>query len=361
MYEFFNQVPKQTFGSWVVPEWRYVRDGLHAELAKLEPHYRNTATPLHNSHTLVKILLTLNTPMLANRLRMADLVRQEVNSKLSNYGLISSITKGRVPDQPQFYNNNVTEFIIYDDSDFDEDDTVVNWESAEPIRVLHHPFNDVTLQIPNGKYMANNVQGFAVISVNIAMLLLQYRAWQEWYVSQGLPLQTCHYFLSRYPVFNMVKSHTDIVIRNRACDLFNKRPLAAFSRVHPVAINDYSSTIDRSLSTIMGYLDRGTYEFGKIVEIMPAIFKHNQAQVLPLPDIAPTRYVRWLMDLTRAPLLNFLIQYNQSKPNYRNLEDLIQVRRRLIEIRNDREIGILLNQSTSRDLDQLVVALNAIS
>lgn len=361
MYELFNQSPRYTLGTWVVPEWRYIRDGLHVEYSKLEPHYRNTAAPLHNSHTLVKILLTLNTPMMPNRMKMADLIRNEVSSKLTSYGLTSSINKGKVPDQPQFYNNNVTEFLIYDDTDFDEDDTAVNWETAQPIKVHHHPFNDITLQLPNGKYQGGNTQGFAVITINIPMLVIQYRAWQSWYTSQGLPLQTCHFFLSRYPIFNLIKSHTDVAIRNRACDIFNKKPLTPFSRTHPVAINDYSHNIDRNLGLVMGYFDKGTYEFEKIVECIPAVFNRNQAEVLPLPDIAPTRYVRWMMDLTRAPLLNFLVNYNNAKPNYRNLEDLVRIRRRLIEIRNDREINMCLNQVTLRDLDELTTTLNAVS
>lgn len=361
MYNLFNS--RNIFNRPVtnIPGWSTTRRAILDELNKLAQYYRISSEFLPNQHVLCKILLGLDVPMHKDKAYVAEIARNEFNAQASLLGIYTSYTASKSSPLPVFYNSNCSEFIISDDSLFDINYAVYNWKNLEPIKIIEHPFDDLNFAIPNGQYGSLTGRGLAVISINVPMLFVQFQRWYETCKQEfgDKPLDTtAAIFLRRYPLFNALKSQTDICLRNRLCRLYSGAAVSPFARVHKgVAINDLTAAVDRSLLAVVATLKTKAFNFEDIAQQFPAVNYETQAQSLILPDIVPTRPVKWIMDLSRVPFLLWLMQYNSDYTNFRNIEYQTYIKRKLILMNNDRQILATLNNTIKQqlaDLTQLV-------
>lgn len=343
-----------------VPGWSTARRAILDELNKLAAHYRYSVKSLPNSHLLCRILTTLNVPLHKDKSYVAEIARNEFNAQAPMFGVYTSYGKSRSLPQPIFYNSNCSELIISDDSLFDIDEAMFNWQNLEPIRIIEHPFDDLNFCIPDGQYNSMSGRGLAVISLNVPMLFVQFQRWYEVMkedLGDAKLESTMPIFLQRYPLFNALKSQTDICLRNRLCNLYLDKTPDRFIRQHSVAINDLSNVVDRALRSVVVQLKAKAYNFEEIVQQFPAMSYETQEQALVLPDIIPTRSIKWILDISRVPFLLWLMNYNQDYTNFRNIEYQTYIKRKLILMSNDKQLLENLNQTIK---DQLVDLRNLV-
>ncbi len=341
MHNLFNNPRIFNSGVQTLPGWNNARETIYTELGKLARYFRESSEWILNTHPLVKLLKSDTTPLYENADNTLEAARSRWLSDAEMFGISTPYRRANHVPNNIAYPNNINEYVALDDSIPLGSEIKTKWQHLEPIRVLDHPYADLNLGIPNSRFIGDPVNGNkAYICINIPVLILQYRMWQKYEAERtGIEVDAPHIFLSRYPLFNLVNSHMDVVIRNRFIQHYNQQEPAPFKRlrVGGVAVNDTSHYVDRSLLALVKILTSGKYTFNEINQQVPQLSFTNVSQTLILPEMTYTRSIRWVYDASRLNWLSFLAEYHQTHGTDKNREDIDTIRRRLKEMRTDRE------------------------
>lgn len=362
MYTLFNQPIVFNPALNKVTGWNETRRNVLEEMNRLAKFYHYTAQWSRNTNVINRILDTLDVSPNKDKDYVAQLAREEFAPKIGLFGLFSSTITFRIQPLAQFYNQSCLEVLIYDDSYFDANKAKGNWQQLEPIKVLDHPFDDINLSIPNFDYQSSgNNSGLVFISINVAMLVVQYHYWVESLTEAVPDITTAKaQFIMRYPIFNTIKSHMDISIRNRFFKLYSNEPVSNFLKVHPVMLRDYSRLLDNALRNVCATIRDRSLTYNELLQQIPAVSYENQLQVLKLPEITPTRPVKWALDLTRIRTIHNLLRYEDEKKtgslikanlntstSPRNLHTRAFIKRKLISMKGSQAIPIALDLATT--------------
>lgn len=368
MYSLFNSPTPFNPATNRITGWNETRRAVLDEMNRLALYYNQTAAWTKNQNTLNKIIHSLDVPPNEDKNYIAEVARAEFAEKVSLFGLFSSIVTSKIQPYPQFYHQGCMEILVYDDSYFDANACKGNWRHLEPVKILDHPFDDINLGIPDFRYKSDIARtGYIIISINVAMLIVQFHYWVESLNQAPEDIEaSVAQFIMRYPLFNAVKSQTDIAIRNRLFRIYNNEPVSKFLKVHPVMVRDTSRLVDMGLRNACEHLKNKSLTYVELLNQIPAVFYENQYQVLKLPNIAATRPVKWALDLTRVRTLHNLLRYEQGLGNNpvsegntmnisapRNLQTRAFVKRKLINMEGSQAIPIQLDPDSRQLIDDL--------
>ena len=368
MYSLFNQPIVFNPALNKVTGWNETRRTVLEEMNRLAKFYRYTAQWSRNTNVLNQILAALDIPPNKDKDYVARLTREEFSPMIGMFGLFSSTITSRIQPTAQFYNQSCLEVLVYDDSYFDGNKARINWEQLEPVKILDHPFDDINLSIPDFTYRTTgNSPGLVIISINVAMLMVQFHCWVESLTEVVKdPTTSIAQFITRYPIFNAMKSHLDIAIRNRFFRLYNNEPVSNFLKIHPVMLRDFSKLMDNALRNVCQTARDKSLSYEALLQQIPAVSYENQLQVLKLPDIAPTRPVKWALDYTRLKTIHNLLRYEQSLSTGsvvqaamdtsnapRNLATRAFIKRKLINMKNASAVPIPLDFATNQMLSDV--------
>lgn len=355
MYDLFDNPPDVNYGNVLLPEFVYIKGAFIRDITKITQYYHRFVTSVPNEHLLVKLLLGMNVSMKRELENYVDVVKDQLGFIANSHRLTSSLGYGKVFSPGVFYGNRTSEIIIADDTEFDIQAAWRNWRELQPVTVLRHPFTDVSMARPIGRHYESRESGIAVISINIPMLALQYRAWytQEKHIEGTTSLGTKH-FVSMYPITNMVKSHLDIAIFNRMVNLYFLEEVAEYKKAYPFYILDQSLKLDNVLEKQLEILRRRPLNFDQVINAVPAVTKPHLVDVMRLPKVIPTRQVKWGLTVARLPLIRFLIDLNQFNNVSRNRMYLNRLRNSLRAMRNDKTLEHSLPHDIYRDIDDMI-------
>lgn len=338
MFEIFNTPLRHQIGTINITGWNQARNVLNTEYDRLKRYHQQNISFVNNDHILVKLLAstTFNSGLLSEvALELGD----SFDNMMTPLGIGSPFGRPDFSINSWFYNKRTYEILVQDSSMFDADLIYENWKDAQPIRVLHHSFTDLSLAYPNGRYVSNEKPGYAVISINPAMLAIQYKGYLDSSKAgdNGI-VQAPAIYLSKYPLFNMLKSHIDITLRNRLVATFQGNPVAPYRSAYSMAINNPTTYVDAALATVIKNLQVTPLKFDKVLEMMPAFSSDTQRSTLSFPFNAATHYTNWIYDVARAPILDFLVRYGNVNPNYQNLDIINDIKRSITEMEMDKSI-----------------------
>ena len=368
MYSLFNSPIIFNPGLNRVSGWNETRRLVLDEMNRLALHYNQTSAWSKNQNILNQILTTVDIAPNKDKNYVAENARDEFADKVGIFGLFSSTVSSRIQPISQFYNSSNIEILVYDDTYFDANVAKMNWQHLEPVKILDHPFDDVNLGLPDYNYRSEiNRNGLIIISINVAMLVVQFHYWVESLTEVPKDIENAKAkFIMRYALFNAIKSQTDIAIRNRFFRIYNNEPVSKFLKVHPVAIRDISKLMDASLRNTCHHLKNKSLTYAEILQQVPAVIYENQLQVLKLPDITATRSVKWALDLTRLRAVHNLLRYEINLPNGsvveannfssnapRNLAIRAYIKRRIQLLYNEQSIPIQLDLDTKAMLGEV--------
>lgn len=338
MFEIFNMPLRYQLPTPNATGWVQARKVLNAEYTRLERYHRSNVSFVNNQNILVQLLADLQIPngeLGSVALELSD----RFDNKMTGLGIGSVFGRPDFSLNSWFYNKRTFEILLQDSSLFDADDVYTNWQDARPIRILHHPFNDMSLAYPNGKYVSNEEPGYAVITINPAMLAIQYKGYLDWCMefNKGM-INAPAIYVSQFPIFNMLKDHIDIALRNRLISMYNNEPLAPFRSAYSTAINNPTMYVNAALASVIKNINGQAFKFDRVLEMMPAFSRDTQREITAFPLNAMTYSTNWIYEVARAPLLDFLVRYGQANPNYQNLDVINQIKRSITEMINDKSI-----------------------
>ena len=341
MHTLFSDTRIFQAGTTQLPNWNNARQNIYTEINKLVRYYREARERVTNNNPLVKLLKADSTPLYANADYTIELARNRWLKDAELYGINTPFRKASYLPDNIAYPNNVKEYVAMDDSIPYGNEVKINWKQLGPIKVIDHPYADLNLSVPNGRFQGEPIYGNSIfLSINIPMLVLQYRLWQKHEAEpQNLDVEDPAVFLVRYPLMNLMNSHMDLVLRNRFLNFYYGREPEQFKvlRQGGVAVNDTSNFVDRSLRECVKVITSKDLNFFELNQQVPQLSYANMAQSLVLPDMSYTRTVRWVYDASRITWYCFLVDYNNTRRMSKNNDAIDHMRRRLRSMDNDRE------------------------
>lgn len=323
-------------GLSIAPDWPYIRAGINKELEKVITYLKGSSLATKSNHFLVRLLQNIAVPVGIDTERYyanVDAIALNLSMAL---GMTSSINRGRFFENI-FYGDKSREILIAVDTEFDFQKVHDDWENVSAVEVLRHDLSDMALNPPDGK---NNwsKDGLAVISVNITMLAVQYRAFllQEkyYYDLTGESPRSVTQFLARYVIPNMLYSHLDQVLVNRFSNLLNNKPMSFPLHKLPFYITPFEQRLDKAQKTYMQYLLDRNRDMTAMMQQLPLISKLSLKEFSLLPELAPTMQVNWALLVSRLPILDLLVDLGQKHMLRKSRSDLNEIKRTIRLYRN---------------------------
>jgi hypothetical protein len=318
MYEIFNEsYYTGSSGTYHWPEFDYIRKTYLKEIYTIEQYYHSRVYAVKSNHILQYILDDLSVPMQYEPHRYVEACRARAAFVSKTVGLTSEIGFGKIHQGP-FYGPGSQEILLYTDTWFDVDAVLNNWQNVISVKPLLHCRSDLNLMLPNGK-KSGTESGLSTISINIAMLALQYRQfsldqYKRMTAKNGL-LGSSH-FIHMYVLPNMMGPHIDLVIANRLMNLYYGKPMGQGLMRHAFAISDYSQKVDRILNKVLERLKSTKLSDAEILGFIPSIFNSSMLKALQMPDYAPTRQIWWSLLLSRLDIMKFILDIGLLSTGY---------------------------------------------
>lgn len=314
MLNLFGLPTSTTSGIASVPFWDYLKTGLQQNLQLTTTYYRRFPVRIDSSHLLVKLLNAVG--VLKNQ--PVDLFYNYLSSRGLKAAMAcrmtSSISKGEL-FQGVFYGPDCHEIIIAHDDDFDPVWVSENWTTLRPIQVLHHPYSDLGLYVPNGQ-VSSLEEGLAVIAINVPMLAIQYREFYnretEIAETSGENPRSIMHFLGAYPINHMLYSQLDVTLVNRLYNLSFGIPLSESVKKHPFYLTNYEDKLNQVQEQYLEILSRKNQNFNGVLSSIPMVTASNLLEFSKVPDMAPTRQVIWGLILSRLKLLALVSKLSQK-------------------------------------------------
>lgn len=337
MYQLFNISRQVSQGILRFPEWLYVRNGLTRNLGTVLRYYRRNPDAVKSDHFLVKLLQSIGVPQSQNLERYhANVEAMSLNLAMSMQ-MTSPIYRGRV-FKGIFYGFGNTEVILANTELFDIFEGNRDWQNLRPVKVLRHPRSDLALNLPDGTNTGSE-SGLVVVSVNIPMLAVMYRAFRrnEEYIAEGTgdnQLSVMN-FIHMYVLPNMLPSHLDVAVFNRIDNLAKGAPLGESKKNHSFALVDYAPRMNTAHKDILESLQRVSKDFVGTLRTIPAITEDNMEDVMNLPYIPPTRQVVWGLIIARLSVVSFLYRIAKNGAGTKNQSEVNQIARSILSYRSD--------------------------
>lgn len=305
-------------------DWNYVRAGLQRNLTNIKNYYNSRVMSVKSNHLLCRIINTADISHNLEIERYYDILDSNANRISNAMFMTSPVSKGRLFDG-FFYGQGCIEVIISNNESFDPVVAYKNWKTISPVTVLLHPRTDLEMLLPNGKETSSE-KGLCIISINIPMLLIQYRGFvdEQLYLdtTDGTGLQTVAHFVHRFVLPGMLDTHLDLAIFNRLTKVANGEIMGTVYKKHPFGQVDYSNKVTAIHERMVQDFKQRTMEYAGILEMIPAVVCNSMLQALKLPDIAPTRQIVWVELIARLDALLTIVHLGGAESIKLNMSTL---------------------------------------
>jgi hypothetical protein len=364
MYSLVDVDPKKEYGVVKLPEWKAVQDGLKRNLVAMLFHYRHASYSVAPDHLLVQLLQSINVPLSLNSERYYSNISINALPVANSFQFTTPFGSGKI-FRGVFFNKTVQEVIIGFDEAFNMEKVEARWEDATPVRVLRHPFTNLNLQVPNGRFVSQEA-GLAVVAVNVSLLAVQYRAFRnaeqrKQVANPDYTQRNIQQFMHMYVLPNMLESYLDYALFNRVNALWLDRPLNNAPAREAVHMPTYHRQVDNVYVRLMEILKGSSYSAPALLAAVPAATQPDMRAVMFVPDVAPTRQILWSVILARLPMLLFLIQVSKKVERVQNQTGLADIMITLTRLKKQRVLDSTLpkelHQSAMAMIDEILVSL----
>lgn len=348
MYDLFNSNYRGSGKTYPIIKLRTNRAVIQREIARVCSFYRARPVSSKEDHVIAKLINVLNVSVKRGDMETIQACIDRTPQVAKILGFVHPYNNRPLEMRGEFYNDHTREIIILDES------TPINlevvkrqWPVINPIKILTHPFNDINFHLCNGKYPVSK-DGFAVLVVNVPLLILQYRYWVNDQLSKGLSEIRPSRYVGQCLVPNMMSAHMDIAYINRAMDTYRGKLVPVMKRCHPVSIVDITNHVDESIDSQVKILNIEVLDIHNFYSSFPALVRENWLASIQVPDIAPNQNVRWAMVLSVLRYIDFMVDYYYEKdPN----------KLRVINNRIFRSIQIMSNNKEFKEVTTMTAGL----
>lgn len=318
--------------------WTIVKDNLLLNLNKTIQFYRSNPMAVPSEHLLVQMIQNVGVPKSLETNRYYEAVSDMAGNLSMAMGLTSAIYKGKLFKGVFYSGNNIEEILIHNNEPIYPEEVVQDWMNIRAVEVLYHSVTDLSLLLPDGKQNTTDA-GFSVVSINIALLLLQYRAFRIAESKVRTPSENPYsimQFVHMYVIPNMLHSHIDQVLFNRIATLGGVIPTNGVAlKRHSFSLIDLTLKLDNVQKVILDNLSHSTRNMHGILKSIPAISKKDMDEVMYVPGITQTSQVMWALMMSRLITLEFLIKLSTGNATVKNQQEMNYFLRMILKLRNN--------------------------
>lgn len=352
MQDFFNDLSPLRYGVTKYGNWDYIREGLKRNLVKVQEHYATRVYAVKSQHYLIRLLQTINIPLSLPLDRYYDNVDTKANNLSMVMKMTSSIFRGYLFDGV-FFGENSKEIILNDTSYFNLVQAGKDWKKIKAVKVVWSKRSDLDLLLPNGKKTGFE-DSVSVISVNIPLLAVQYRAFMLDQMRKVEGRLSISHFIHMYVLPNMLDSLLDICLFNRFNNLLKGAPVGKSYYRHQFTLIDYSEFVDKAYYQAIKNLELRTMEYKHVLNAIPAVTKNDMEEVMVLPQSAPTKQVVWAELLARLEVVDSMSLLLGEKGIRANRAEINYFLRFFKQIKNDNSLLSYLPQDIYSDTNYLM-------
>lgn len=350
MHTLFTKQAGMNRGVSVPAKFTMTKRRLRKNLIEVIKHNRKNRYAVRSNHLLVKLLKSMNLDPELPLFEYYRLAQNRYERVSRSERLTSSIYRGDVRDESTFYGDGTNEVLMVVSEDVDVLNLEKKWTSLTPIRVLSHPYTDLSLTAMDGR-KKGVFNGMAVIQIDLVKLAMQYRQWYHDQLDSGsYVLRTPMQFMFEYPLTNALISHHDVAIQNRMVALFRGEETGKFENDWPMYMKDNSAEVDDYLLERLRHLHRRPMMYNDILQQIPLVFYEDWMALIELPNVPATRQNTWALNLARVPTVRFLVQLDYEIGSQRNFQDMSRIRKTLIELERDRDMMVALPAGMTMDV-----------
>lgn len=292
------------------------------EISRVKAYHCKSNYVVNGDHLINQLLLHLNVSTERDIESYVRICGIETERLARVFNLVHPVVSKPEINSGHFYNSDTKEFIILHSEEFDYNRAYNKWDKLVPIKVHSHNFTDVDFRIPDGKYTNSNYEGgYSVISINLPMLALQYKAWLDKVRSkQEYKTQTVN-FIYQYPLVNMLDRHLEITIINRLMNMYYGKPVAKYKSAHPIVTTNVDIQLDNILNSRIKIIKSGKYKFDQLFTMFEGLKRRDWLTILRPIDISPVRSVKWVLELQVLDYFEFFVHVRKDVGgNYNNME-----------------------------------------
>lgn len=313
MIPLFSYMPETLAPVSLPPRWPYLRQGLVNNLERVKTYCRLYPQAVPGEHFLVKLLAAVTTPIELSLEHFYDQVDGLAKNVSMALQMTGSHYRGKVHDGI-FYGAGCAEVLLLDEEYFDYYWVHDHWQDACPIKVIQHPKSDLRMLVANGKSYSEE-KGLVVVTINIAMLAVMYRAFLLQRQRRAVP-HSPYQFIGGFVLPNMLATHLDIALMNRyrlhAAGLrvpagSRAQPYAGPNRRHSFQMLNYDSFAKECVEWVIDNVKRKHLNFYQTLRNLPAFSQPDMAEALKMPSIYPTTQVDWALQASRLQAVRFLL------------------------------------------------------
>lgn len=314
MYTLFRDAPARRLGQALDPRMVYVRRTYKTLINDVKHYYRNAPKYVASTNLIAILIQQFVINMHVDDETWVRQVEETSKGVIRNLGIVSPINKGRIYFNGITLGPNSEEVAITNNERFERVGLGKLWRRLTPVKYLYHTRTDTSLPIMN-----NTTPGraYGVISINIPMLMVQYRYWLRWQKQLGIiQFENVYRFVGSIVLPNMIDSFLDIAFFNQIDRQSQGIPNPSFPTHHPFYLTD----MNPRLQPIEEHINREAIAKGIEIEglaaITPMIVEQDLFQLMKLPREPVTYQNEWAFSLARLPYVRYLMRMVMRNHGY---------------------------------------------
>ncbi|UQT02879.1 hypothetical protein TOTORO_00160 [Serratia phage vB_SmaS-Totoro] len=306
MIEIFKDLRVDNIRQYTPGAMTLLRNNAQSNLVRTKYWYRKSVHAVESDHILVQVLQHISANYAGNDEDFYYQVNSQSDKIIRALGLNNEVQRSGAMRKNSFFPKNVREFIICIKRRYPSNLDVTDiWMDLEPIKVISHPFTDLTMQTRNGEDFSVGKAG-AFLELDIGLLALQYVKWKATVqaYSEVKPIVT--QFVYQYPLVNMISSDIDVSFFNRLAAKWENKPMVSQPKRIGLAAVDLNGPADHVIAELTQKLSAANRDFLSLPAQIPLIFLDNLSQKLNIPDVFFNRQNLGLYTLAYFRYLAFL-------------------------------------------------------
>lgn len=328
MYALFRDAPSRTRGQALDANIIYLKRTYKDLIGYVKNYYHKNPKGVSSPNLFADIIQHFYIDDTVDDNQWSLMVERQSLAIARNFGLGSALFRGRVFDKGITLGPECNEIAMASFEKVNYNSGTVDWQNLTPVKYLYHTRTDVNLPV-----MSNTTpgKGHGVITVNIPMLLVQYRYWMRAQKARGAEQYENPYrFVGSYVLPNLVESYLDIAYFNRLSRHAQGIKNIKFPTAHPFYLTDLTDRVDKIIAHTNKEAEAKGIDAESLAWITPALVKDNLFQVMQLPREPLSYQNEWIYTLARFPYVKYLIIMLNKNPGY----DKAQTNEIMIELIN---------------------------
>lgn len=306
MYALFRDRPTRLLGQTLDPNLKYVRMQYATLINDVKQYYRRNPKYVDSRNMIALIIqqFVINTNV--DDAQWVNIVERWSRGFVKEFGITTPINKGYVHPKGVTLGPQSEECVIASYDKFDTNGLGKRWRDLTPVKYLYHTRTDCTLPIMN-----NTTPGraYGVISINIPMLMVQYRYWRRWQEQAGVQqFENAYRFVGSFVLPNMIESFLDIAFFNRLDRASQGIKTPTFPVSHPFYLTDLTPRLERLEASINFEAILKGIEIEGLAFITPMLVQPNLFDVMQLPREPVTYQNQWVITLARMAMVRYLVR-----------------------------------------------------